>query len=47
MTEKQIEMKLIKETKQGGLALKFISPGFVGMPDRIYFYQAVRWLLLR
>ena len=36
MTEKQIEMKLIKETKkQGGLALKFISPGFVGMPDRI------------
>jgi hypothetical protein len=36
MTEKQIEMKLIKETKKhGGLALKFISPGFVGMPDRI------------
>lgn len=39
MTEKQIEMKLIKETKkQGGLALKFISPGFVGMPDRILLF---------
>jgi hypothetical protein len=36
MKEKEIEKKLILEAKKrGGLALKFISPGFEGMPDRI------------
>lgn len=36
MREKQIEQKLIKAVKsEGGLALKFTSPGFDGVPDRL------------
>ena len=36
MREKEIEKKLTLEAKKrGGLALKFVSPGFGGMPDRI------------
>jgi hypothetical protein len=36
MREKQIEQKLVKAAKVvGGLAIKFISPGFDGMPDRL------------
>ena len=36
MLEKQIEKKLILMVKQQkGLALKFVSPGFAGMPDRL------------
>lgn len=36
MREKIIEHKLLMEAKKiGGLALKFVSPGFDGMPDRI------------
>ena len=36
MREKVIEHKLLTEVKKiGGLALKFVSPGFDGMPDRI------------
>ena len=36
MREKEIEKKLVEETKRRkGLALKFVSPGFDGMPDRI------------
>lgn len=36
MGEKQIEQKLVKAVKQsGGIALKFVSPGFDGMPDRL------------
>ena len=36
MTEKQIENKLAAEAKKrGGIALKFVSPGFAGMPDRL------------
>ncbi len=36
MLEKQIEQKLIKAVKaMGGLALKFISPGMYGVPDRL------------
>ena len=36
MLEKKIEQKLEKAVKvQGGLALKFVSPNFDGMPDRI------------
>ena len=43
MTEKQIEMKLIKATKkQGGLAVKFISPSFSGMPDRLLLFPGGR-----
>ena len=36
MREKQIEQKLVKAIKDmGGIAPKFVSPGFDGMPDRI------------
>ena len=36
MLEKEIEKKLVKEVKEkGGLCLKFVSPGVVGVPDRI------------
>lgn len=36
MREKTIEQKFVMEVKRvGGLALKFTSPGFDGMPDRI------------
>lgn len=36
MTEKQLEQKLIKAVKEnGGLCLKFTSPGTAGVPDRI------------
>ena len=36
MREKEIEKKLTLEAKKrGGLALKFVSPGFDGVPDRI------------
>lgn len=36
MREKTIERKLTLMVKrQGGICLKFVSPGFVGVPDRI------------
>ncbi|MFQ7245436.1 MAG: VRR-NUC domain-containing protein [[Eubacterium] siraeum] len=36
MREKAIEQKLIKAVKAiGGIAPKFTSPGFDGMPDRL------------
>lgn len=36
MREKTIEAKLVKAAKHlGGLALKFVSPGFDGVPDRL------------
>ena len=36
MREKQVETKLVTETKSmGGLALKFTSPGLDGVPDRL------------
>lgn len=36
MKEKQIEQKLVRAVKNmGGIAPKFVSPGFDGMPDRI------------
>ena len=36
MREKMIEQKLVTTVKRmGGIAPKFISPGFDGMPDRI------------
>ena len=35
-SEKLIEQKLVTETrKKGGLAVKFVSPSFSGMPDRL------------
>ena len=36
MREKELEKKLTLEVKKrGGLAVKFVSSGFDGMPDRI------------
>ena len=36
MKEKEIEQQLVKSVKNmGGLALKFVSPGFAGVPDRL------------
>lgn len=36
MLEKTIEHKLaVMVKKQGGIAVKFVSPGFDGMPDRL------------
>jgi len=38
MTEKQIEAKLRNMVKSlGGRALKFVSPGSSGVPDRLVF----------
>jgi hypothetical protein len=36
MLEKTLEMQLVKAVKSmGGRAVKFVSPGFNGMPDRL------------
>ena len=36
MSEKDIEKKLVTEVKKrGGLCPKFVSPGLVGVPDRL------------
>ena len=36
MRESEIEKKLTAEVKtKGGIALKFVSPGTVGVPDRL------------
>lgn len=36
LREKDIELNLIKKVKQvGGIAYKFVSPGRIGVPDRI------------
>ena len=36
MNEKFIEQKLVTAVKsKGGIALKFVSPSFAGMPDRL------------
>ncbi len=36
MREKEIESKLVGEVKKrGGICPKFVSPGFIGMPDRL------------
>lgn len=39
MREKQLEQKLVKAVKEvGGLALKFVSPGYDGVPDRLLLF---------
>lgn len=43
MREKIIEQKLCKAVKdRGGLALKFTSPGYDGMPDRMILFPEGR-----
>lgn len=40
MTEKRIEQRLVSEVKKrGGIAAKWVSPGFDGVPDRILLFQ--------
>lgn len=39
MREKEIEQQMRNEVKKhGGIALKFTSPGFDGMPDRLLLF---------
>ena len=48
MREKTIEEKLVKITRSmGGLALKFSSPGFDGVPDPWYSFLKAESPLLR
>lgn len=43
MRESMVERKLITEVKKrGGLALKFISPGLDGVPDRLVLFPGGR-----
>lgn len=39
MREKLIEQKLVRAVKAvGGIAVKFVSPGYDGMPDRLVLF---------
>lgn len=43
MNEKQIERKLVEAVRcAGGLAPKFVSPGFDGVPDRLILLPSGR-----
>ena len=43
MREKTIEQALTKAVKSyGGIAVKLVSPGFVGMPDRLVLFPGGR-----
>jgi len=47
MLEREVESKLIKPIKQlGGLCLKFETPGFTGVPDRIILLPGGRVLFV-
>lgn len=47
MTEKQIETRLRIRVKEiGGKALKFVSPGYNGVPDRLVFMPGGRIYLV-
>lgn len=38
-SEKYVEQKLVTKTKKmGGLAVKFVSPGLDGVPDRLILF---------
>ncbi len=46
-SEKQIETRLrLKVKAAGGIALKFVSPGFNGVPDRLVFMPSGRVYLV-
>ena len=39
MREQRIERQLVRQvSKLGGLALKFVSPGMAGVPDRLLLF---------
>lgn len=43
MLEKNVEKKLTTEAKKrGGLAVKFVSPGLNGVPDRLVLFPGGR-----
>lgn len=43
MRESVVEKKLVMEVKKrGGLAVKFVSPGFDGVPDRLVLFPGGR-----
>lgn len=47
MREKHIEKTLMKRTtEKGGLCLKFTSPGFRGVPDRIVLLPGGRLIFI-
>ena len=43
MRERDVERKLVRAVRDsGGLALKFVSPGMAGVPDRLILYPGGR-----
>ncbi len=43
MREKDLERRLVKAVRDaGGLALKFVSPGMAGVPDRLLLFPGDR-----
>ena len=43
MREKSVERKLVRAVRDsGGLALKFVSPGMAGVPDRLILFPGGR-----
>ena len=43
MTEKHIEQQLVKAVRShGGIAPKFVSPGYDGVPDRLILFPGGR-----
>jgi hypothetical protein len=43
MREREIERKLVQAVRvMGGIALKIVSPGFDGMPDRLILFPGGR-----
>ncbi|MBR3178400.1 MAG: VRR-NUC domain-containing protein [Clostridia bacterium] len=43
MREKTIEQYLVRKTREkGGQALKFVSPGTAGVPDRLILFPIAR-----
>ena len=43
MREKEVERKLVRAVRDaGGLALKFVSPGMAGVPDRLLLFPGGR-----
>jgi hypothetical protein len=47
MRESEIEKALTQEVKKrGGLALKFVSPGMIGVPDRIIMMEGGRFAFI-
>lgn len=47
MREKLIEQKLVRAVKAaGGIAVKFVSPGYDGMPDRLVLFPGGKMALV-